>query len=129
MSGMVRLDAIYRTLRSRPFDVIAILFAAGIIIASFSPPPEIDAGRGTDKFLHIAAYGTLSLFALLQRRTCISAIIVMVVIVILSGVVELFQPFVGREREAADFLANAAGASIGAFGAWRFHRFKLMRND
>ena len=78
----------------------------------------MDAGQGSDKIFHFAAYGLLSVLALIQRQSYRSALMVIIAIVFLGAMIEFLQPFVGRQREAADLVANATGTMIGALLAW-----------
>ena len=93
------------------------------------PVPEIHAGEGSDKVLHLAAYGLLSFLAVLQRWSFQSAVLVLVAVALLGGIIEALQPFAGRENEVADLLANTAGTLIGGLGVWLLHRFKPIGSN
>jgi VanZ family protein len=102
----------------KPFDLIAIAITIVILAASFAPAPEFNAGQGSDKIFHVIAYGLLSFFAVIQRRSCRSVLIIMITIILFSGAIEALQPFTGRSREITDLLANALGTLIGGLVFW-----------
>jgi len=93
------------------------------------PALEIHAGEGSDKVLHLTAYGLLSFLAILKRRSFRSAVLVLVAVALLGGIIEVLQPFAGRETEVADLLANTVGTLIGGLGVWLLHRFKPMGSN
>jgi len=111
-------------LRNRSFDLVAISLSIAIIAGSLMPLPPMDAGQGSDKVFHLAAYGLLTVMALLQRQSYRTALIVVFAIVMLGATIEFLQPYTGRQREAADLLANGTGTAIGALLAWIFRSIK-----
>jgi len=105
-------------LRKHVFDLAAIILMVVIAIGSLIPLPPKDAGQGSDKVFHFAAYGLLSVLALIQRQSYRTALIVIIAIVLFGAMIEFLQPFAGRQREAADLIANATGTMIGALLVW-----------
>ena len=67
-----------------------------------------------DKILHFLAYFTLGAMAgggVRERRKVIPAVLA---VIVLGGILEIVQSYVGRDSELYDALANAAGAVFGA---------------
>ena len=95
-----------------------------ITIGSLVPLPPLHAGQGSDKVLHFSAYGLLAVLALVQRKSYRTALMVVIAIVLLGAMIEFLQPFAGRQREAADLMANVAGTVIGALLAWFLHNVR-----
>lgn len=89
-----------------------------ITAGSLFPIPPVVAGQGGDKIVHLAAYGLLSVLALVQRQSFRAALMVIIAIVLAGAMIEFLQPYAGRQREMADLMANATGTMIGALIAW-----------
>ena len=79
---------------------------------SLGDPAEMPAGSlGIDKLQHLTAYAVLAFpVALAKPRYWYLWLLAMLC---WSGVIEIIQPLVGREKEAADLLANATGLLAG----------------
>lgn len=90
--------------------------AAAITWLSLVPHPP-DAVGGSDKLAHLLAYATLGVLAGLSfapRLTRISTAVAIIAGLAAYGVaVEGVQQLTGRELDAADMIANAAGAAVG----------------
>ena len=89
------------------------VFGAVIAFLTLTPsPPEVGAEELlSDKAYHVIAFAALVFpCALLYAR---SLIWVVPAALLFGGAIELIQPYVGREAEVADFLADAVGLSFG----------------
>lgn len=80
---------------------------------------------GNDKIHHMLAFTVLTLpcAALYPKalpRTMLAA-------ALYGGAIEIIQPYVGRSREAADFMADLMGIGIGATLGLLFHRVVTIR--
>ena len=111
---------------SRSSDILGICIAIAVVIGSFSQAPDIPGGEGSDKVVHLLAYGILAFFALLRRQTRRGALAMILAVIALGFMIEVLQPFVGREREIADAMANSAGATVGAMLAFIRKRIRAL---
>lgn len=84
-----------------------------------------------DKLVHFGFYcGEVTLLLLLVNPRRQGKIVLVATVILLSGVIELIQPYFGRSRDLADFAANAAGALTGTLlarylGPWLTRRQPL----
>jgi VanZ family protein len=114
-----------RAMTARSLDIAAFwgtaLIAVTITTAMLMPgtgrQPDIP---GIDKVQHFLAFLALT-FPVCARRPRAVLWIVPAAIV-LGGAIELIQPLTGRTREAADFVADTAGAVVGALLGLRLAR-------
>jgi len=82
-----------------------------IAYLTLSPPNPDLGGFLSDKTYHVIAFAALVFpTALLYAR---SLFWVLPAAVLFGGSIELIQPYVGRAREMADFLADVLGAGFG----------------
>jgi len=94
-----------------------LAFAATIVLALaigyFTLAPVSGSGvPGSDKSHHFLAFFALTLpLSFAQSR---HALWITPLAVAYGGAIELIQPFVGRDKDAYDFLADALGAGGGA---------------
>jgi VanZ family protein len=68
-----------------------------------------------DKLAHFSAYfllGAMAAAALKHRPAVLYAVLGLI---LLGGVLEIIQPYFGRDRSFLDEVANTAGAMCGAF--------------
>jgi VanZ family protein len=103
---------------------LALAYAAGIfILSSFPVPAPAEAALATlgDKTLHVAEYGGLALLLALaiaavpSRWRGRAALVAFAVAALYAASDEFHQSFVpGRDADVLDFLADAAGAAVGA---------------
>ena len=100
---------------TRLSDALALLWAACIGYLSLSPldrlPPITPF---SDKVEHFAAYALLSFLTLWARRPGSTGALWLLAIICYGGLIELLQPYVNRNMELADLLANCAGVLAGA---------------
>jgi VanZ family protein len=71
-----------------------------------------------DKLLHFTAYFGLALIAALAVRAGRSLISIVFALLVLGGVLEIVQGFLGRDADINDEIANAIGTACGALGGW-----------
>ncbi|GGE32537.1 hypothetical protein GCM10011360_20490 [Primorskyibacter flagellatus] len=88
-----------------------LLIALAIGWFTLRPIVVIEVG-GSDKLHHLVAFGLLTLPLSVTRPRWIPW--VLLAAVAYGAAIEIIQPYVGRFREWADLLADAAGALIGA---------------
>lgn len=95
----------------------AWLFAPAFLVVAWGElwphPPSLPGPWSWDKADHFTAYFGLALLATLGWGLRRSLFGIFLVVVALSGTLELLQYAVGREPELMDMVANIAGAVIG----------------
>jgi len=90
--------------------------AVTILVFSLLPKEAIKNVSLSDKYLHFAAYATLSFLAYFSFIKSINIKLTLKIIVacfVYGAVIEILQPLVGRNRENIDLLVNAAGVLAG----------------
>ena len=91
---------------------LTIVIASLILFLSLQPPGEEDTKLLlSDKLLHIIAYSLMVLPVSLER--VYPQFSVFLITITCGGVIELIQPFWGREADIMDFLANILGIILG----------------
>lgn len=92
---------------------LLVLTGLAILAGSLMPPGDAP-GLLPDKLMHMLAYGgwaAIAVFSAPRRRRGLMYL----GIIFLTGVmVEIVQPWVGREGSLADIAANTAGILAGA---------------
>ena len=90
------------------------------IVAHIPIPQLVYRAQVSDKWLHFLAYLNLVFLLWFSVRPDGKANwrnrlvwLIFLVSVAYGGIDELLQPYVGRSKDLGDFLANAAGASVG----------------
>lgn len=94
-------------------DWLALLWSATIGYLSLSPLAALPAIAAGDKLEHFAAYGVLGFLGVISRRSMRGMIWVLFAIVAYGGTIEIIQPYVNRNMEFGDFIANACGTLFG----------------
>jgi VanZ family protein len=92
-----------------------LIFTVAICVATLTPLPKAIDAPGSDKLHHFIAFGALTypLSAHLGRISWPLFIGASA----FGGAIEIIQPFVNRNGEMMDFLADMGGCAIGvAFG-------------
>ncbi|SHK43438.1 hypothetical protein SAMN05444000_12918 [Shimia gijangensis] len=86
--------------------------AIAIVYLTLSPlQPTKLGGYVSDKAYHFIAFAALAFpTALLYAR---SLVWIIPAALLLGGIIELVQPYVGRSREGADWIADAFGIGFG----------------
>lgn len=116
-SGRHGRDAIY--------GFIATLGLAAVIGAlTLTPVPAVGAS-GSDKLHHVLAFAALA-FPLPVVRPRLAPWIFLGVVVY-GGLIEIIQPYVGRQAEWADLFADASGALLGASVGAAIGWFRISR--
>ncbi len=98
----------------------------GLLVIGLSLAPLAEA-PAPDKLLHMLAYGAWALPISVSRRTLGRIGSYLAIILIVGGVIEIVQPYVGREGSLADFLANLLGIGFGAAGGLGIRSCRLRR--
>jgi VanZ family protein len=79
-------------------------------------PPEVIEGDN-DKLLHFIAYFGLAAIAAIAVRRRKAAILAALGLIVLGGILEIIQGFVGRDMSLYDEFANTLGVVVGGFAA------------
>ncbi|WP_395663074.1 VanZ family protein [Aestuariivirga sp.] len=83
-----------------------------LVIGHLTLSPNLDSGvPGSDKAHHFLAFFALVLPVSFARPRL--AMWITLAAVAYGGAIELIQPYVGRDRDFMDFLADSAGAVSG----------------
>lgn len=96
----------------RYWRVLSILSLVVLTTLSLLPMPAAPPVAGSDKLLHLAAWGLAVIPAALALGGRVLPVVAL--FLVWSIAIEFVQPFVGRFFEGADMLANAVGLSLGA---------------
>ena len=107
-------------------DLLALGAAVAILFGSFMPQPALPAGEGSDKVLHLLAYGALSFLALLGRNTLLGAGLVILAVSGFGLAIEYLQPFTGRDWDPGDIVANTAGVLLGGLAVLVFRYLRRL---
>lgn len=94
----------------------AVVLTAGIGLAiavlTLSPVSAPAPVQHSDKVYHVIAFAGLALPVSFYVPRWLPAAIV--VFALFGGLIEIVQPFVGRERSLWDWLGDVAGIALGA---------------
>lgn len=115
------------------YRVALFLWGAGLIaitILSLLPPGNEPSFSDlvNDKVRHFSAYALLALAACYAGRNWRQRLLLCVVTFIVSLLIEILQPFTGRDFELLDIVANLSGTLAGmamAALAFRYRARKL----
>ena len=91
------------------------VIAAIIGFGTLYPMPASPMLGGNDKLQHFAAFAALA-FPISLARTKTAPYMVAAAL-LYGGIIEVVQPFVGRNRSLADLWADVTGAALGAGAA------------
>jgi VanZ family protein len=111
----------------------AVTTVLALIIAVLTLAPMPSGGpAGSDKIYHVLAFACLAFPLPLVRPRF--AVWVILGVIAYGGVIEVIQPFFGRQAEWADLVADGVGAILGAIVArhlaLRLRRYgRLNDND
>lgn len=103
--------------------ILTLLLAAAMAVATLMPLTGGPGIPGSDKTHHILGFAVLALpMASVRPRAMLW---LAPLLACYGGVIEIVQPYVGRGRELADWLADLAGVGLGTLAglglgrAWR----------
>ena len=92
-------------------SAMTIVLAVIIAVLTLAPMPA-GGPAGSDKIYHILAFACLAFPLPLVRPRL--AIWVVLGVISYGGLIEMIQPFFGRQDEWADLIADGIGAILGA---------------
>ena len=92
-------------------SAMTIVLAVIIAVLTLAPVPA-GGPAGSDKIYHILAFACLAFPLPLVRPRL--AIWVVLGVISYGGLIEMIQPFFGRQAEWADLIADGIGAILGA---------------
>lgn len=92
-------------------SAMTIVLAVMIAVLTLAPMPA-GGPAGSDKIYHILAFACLAFPLPLVRPRL--AIWVVLGVISYGGLIEMIQPFFGRQAEWADLIADGIGAILGA---------------
>ncbi|MBI9106135.1 MAG: VanZ family protein [Spirochaetales bacterium] len=102
--------------------ILFIIGLAAVFYLSLVPePPQIPVKiSGIDKLEHFVAYLVLSFLLMnylngTRMRRVVALAAGISALAVIGALIEVLQSYTGRTPEAADFLADLAGAACGSF--------------
>jgi len=112
-----------RTRLVRWSGLVLIVYWVALFAATHGPPPpKIPEVSHADKFMHVGAYLVLALlcscYVFLRGGVRNRRLKTIAVIAAYALVDEILQHFVGRTCDAADWLADVVGATLGIAAFW-----------
>jgi len=102
------------------WKTLTLLLLATIIMLSLWPQDQLPQAPGNDKIHHLLAYMALMFPAALRKPRYWQ--LIGVLFILLSGVIELIQPYVHRYCDWRDLAANATGVFCAMILAELFNR-------
>lgn len=95
---------------------LTLALVALICVGTLSPHPLLSQHElGSDKIQHLLGFGSLVVPAALFRPRWLW--LMAPAAVALGGLVELIQPYVGRDRDIHDFYADCLGVALALIAA------------
>jgi len=92
-------------------SAVTLVLAVIIAVLTLAPMPS-GSPAGSDKLYHVLAFACLAFpLPLVRPRWTVWVILG---VIAYGGVIEVIQPFFGRQAEWADLLADGIGALLGA---------------
>ena len=91
---------------------ITLALLSAITVVSLYPHASLPAIPGTDKSHHLIAYAVLVFPTALRRPHRWR--LIMLFFILCGGMIELIQPYVNRQGEWREMLANTSGVILGA---------------
>jgi VanZ family protein len=114
-----------RLARFRMAVTLALVLAIIVAIATLTPGERLPSAPGTDKLHHFLGFGALAFPLALARPRAILWIVLLVSAY--GALIELVQPYFGRDRDLADAVANTFGAIVGAISG-RVLRLRVLNH-
>ena len=100
--------------RVRLTDAVVFWPAALLVVwGSLAPLPPLQVPLANDKLLHFIVYFVLAAIGVAAFRARRPALLAALGLIVLGGVLEILQGFVGRQTSFADQLANTLGVLAG----------------
>ena len=93
--------------------LVSLGLAVIIAVLSLTPVPDTPLVGGSDKLHHFIAYAAIALPLGLQAHGWRWSVIALGACFLFGGMIEIIQPYVGRQGEWADVGANILGSSAG----------------
>lgn len=100
--------------------ILSILLALFISFLSLTPLSQFPAVPGNDKSHHFIAYSVLVLPLMLKKPNY--WLVIFILFALMSGAIELIQPYRNRYGEWLDLLANIGGLTCGSVIAYILNR-------
>ena len=101
---------------------VTIVLAVVIAVLTLAPMPS-GGPAGVDKIYHVLAFACLAFpLPLLRPRL---ALWVILGVIAYGGMIEMIQPFFGRQAEWADLVADGIGAVVGAVTGSTLSRYVM----
>ena len=101
---------------------VTIVLAVVIAVLTLAPMPS-GGPAGSDKIYHVLAFACLAFPLPLVRPRL--AVWVILGVIAYGGMIEMIQPFFGRQAEWADLVADGIGAVVGAVTGSALSRYIL----
>jgi VanZ family protein len=95
--------------------VLTVAVTLAILVLSLVPQSSKPDPRHLDKLEHVTAYAALGFLAYVAtgRRGAAVVLVSVVVCSLYGGLIEIIQPYFGRDKELADWIADIGGALAG----------------
>jgi len=101
--------------------ILSLLLATLITFLSLMPLSQLPVVTGSDKSHHFIAYSALVFPLMLKKPNY--WFVIFILFALLSGVIELIQPYQNRYGEWLDLLANIGGLISGSLVAYIINRY------
>lgn len=111
--------------QQRRAAVIWLTIILGVVIAilTLMPVSVPNTVPGNDKLHHMLGFFGLTLpCAVIYPRAFLR---VAVVAILFGATIEIIQPYVGRTREMADFIADLSGVGLAFLVGWPLNRLLM----
>ncbi len=100
--------------RMRLTDAVVFWPAALLVVwGSLAPLPPLQVPPDSDKLFHFIVYFVLAAIGVAAFRARRPAFLAALGLIVLGGMLEILQGFVGRQTSFADQLANTLGVLAG----------------
>lgn len=101
---------------------VTAVLAVVIAVLTLAPMPA-GGPAGSDKVYHVLAFAALAFpLPLVRPRWTVWVILG---VIAYGGVIEVIQPFFGRQAEWADLVADGIGAAVGAVTGSSLSRYVM----
>lgn len=121
------INALLHRLLLRYWWQLSLLFLIVTVVLSLLPAPSLPIVAGTDKTHHLIAYMAISFPIAVAKPKYWQGLLLLVISI--SGVIELIQPYVNRYTEWLDLLANSTGVLLAVILAYIWQVFFSQKTD